>query len=319
MSRKRLKIIEHKNSGKLRSHEHTSYVGLALVLLMAFFPLLAYSAEAKTPYDGPEAGSVGLTGTVPSKPPTTAATITSPASGQRYSQTPITIRGSCPKETLVELFKNDIFAGSTACSDQGTYSIDIDLLIGQNRLVARVYDALNQPGPDSNAIIVYYDAIPPQAGALTPLDFGGDQLLLITDAVFRGSFPGQEMSVPITILGGAPSYAMNIQWGDGENSVVSRNDNLQFNTSHTYKKPGTYQLSLQATDVSGRVAFLTVAAIINGQPDTITNAAATTEPDNKLMLLWPLYTSTLAILISFWLGERRERATLSRRGLLLQS
>lgn len=319
MSRQRLKIIEHKHSGKLRSHEHTSYVGLAVILLMVLFPLAAYTATAKTPYDGPEASSVGLTGTVPAKPPTTAATITSPTSGQRFSQTPITVKGTCPTSTLVELFKNDIFAGSTACTTQGTYSLEIDLLIGENRLIARVYDALNQAGPDSKSVTVYYDAVPPQASALTPLDFGGDQLLLITDAVFRGSFPGDEMNVPVTILGGAPAYALNIQWGDGENSVISRNDNLQFNAPHTYKKAGTYQLSLQATDVSGRVAFLTVAAIINGQPDAVTTAANTSSTDNKLLLLWPLYTSTVAILISFWLGERREKAVLSHRGLLLES
>ena len=319
MSRNRLKIIEHKHSGKLRSQEHTSYVGLALVLLMAFFPLMVYTAGAATPYDGPEARSVGLSGVVPAKPPTTAATISMPTNGQRFAQTPITVKGTCPTGTLVELFKNDIFAGSTTCSDTGGYSIDIDLLIGQNLLIARVYDALNQPGPDSNAVTVFYDAIPPQAGPLTPLDFGGDQLLLITDAVFRGSFPGDEMNVPVTILGGAPAYALNIQWGDGENSVISRNDNLLFNAPHVYKKPGTYQLSLQATDVSGRVAFLTVAAIINGQPDTVAATASSNSSDNKLLLLWPQYTSTLAILISFWLGERRERSVLSKRGLLLES
>lgn len=317
MVRKKQKILPHKNSGKIQAHQHTSYGGLALVLLMAFFPLLVFSASAKTPYDGPEAGSVGLSGVVPGKPPTKAATIRTPLSGQRFAQSPVTVTGTCPQETLVEIFKNDIFAGSTACSDQGTYTLDVDLLIGENRLIARVYDALNQAGPDSNMVVIQYDALPPQGSALTPLDFGGDQLLLVTDAVFRGSFPGQEMSVPITILGGAPPYALNIQWGDGENDVISRSDGAQFNVPHTYKRPGTYQLSMQATDQAGRAAFITVAAIINGQPD-IAVGATEKSSNNKWLLLWPLYTSTAAILISFWLGERRERAVLSRRGLLLE-
>jgi hypothetical protein len=54
-----------------------------------------------------------------------------------------------------------------------------------------------------------------------------------------------------------------------------------------------------------------VAAIVNGQPDAA--AAGTTKtPANKLLLLWPLYTASVAVLVSFWLGERREKHILLR-------
>jgi hypothetical protein len=288
-----------------------------LILLAVGFVLLAYTASAASP--SPEAGSIGISGVMPGKPPTAAATIRQPANGQRFTTTPITVAGTCPADTLVEVFKNDIFAGSTPCSSAGVYTIEIDLLIGQNVLVARVYDALNQAGPDSNAVTVFYDALPSQAGALTPLDFGGDQLLLNTDAVFRGVFPEKEMNVPIDILGGTPPYAINVQWGDSTNKVIPRNDNLTFNATHIYKKPGTYQVSIQATDASGRVAFLTVASIVNGQPaiaNSTTTAAATT---NKLLVLWPLYVGAFAVVISFWLGERREKQILMKRGMIITS
>jgi len=285
-------------------------------LFVVGFLLTSFTVVADSP--GPQEGSVSLSGTVPGKAPAVAATIKSPTSGQRFSTTPVKITGTCPATTLVEIFKNDIFAGSTPCNDDGTYSIEIDLLIGANTLIARVYDSLNQPGPDSNAVNVFYDVLPGQGSGITPLDFGGEQLLLNTDAVFRGVFPDRELSVPIDILGGTPPYAVNVQWGDSTNKVISRNDNASFNASHTYKKPGTYKVTLQATDSGGRVAFLAVAAIVNGQPDL--PVAATTEDAgglSPLFALWPLYTATVAVVISFWLGEVREKRVLAKRGALL--
>lgn len=312
-----LKLSHYHHSGRLRPHEHTSYVPLGILLLFVGLSLIAYTAAASSP--GPEAGSIGLTGVVPGNAPTVAATITSPRNKQRFSTSPVTFTGTCPVGTLVEIFKNDIFAGSAECTEAGSFSIDIDLLFGENTIIARVYDALNQPGPDSDPITGFYDVLPPQSGLVTPLNFDGTQLLLNTDAVFRGSFPGQELFVPIDVLGGTPPYAINIQWGDTNNKVVPRNSNETFKVGHTYNKPGTYQISIQATDASGRVAFITVASIVNGQPvnDTAGSTATPASTTNQLLVLWPLYTSAIGIVLSFWLGERREKQILRKRGLLL--
>jgi hypothetical protein len=309
-----LKLSHIDHSGRLRPHEHTSYVPLGILLLIVGVVLAAYSVSAASP--PPESGSVGLTGEMPGPPPSTAATISKPTDGQRFGTSPITVSGTCPKDTLVELFKNDIFAGSTFCSKTGTYTLDIDLLFGKNILIARVYDALNQSGPDSNAVTVFYDALPPESGPLSPLDFIGAQLVLNTDAVYRGVFPQKSLNVPISILGGTPPYALNVQWGDSTNKLVSRHDNIPFDVDHAYSKPGTYQIALQASDTVGRVAFLSVAAIVNGQP-AAAPATASASPVNQLLLLWPLYVSAIAAVVSFWLGERREKHVLSKRGLLL--
>ncbi|HRJ05972.1 MAG TPA: hypothetical protein PK096_00170 [Candidatus Saccharibacteria bacterium] len=316
-----LKLIHHRHSGRLRPHEHTSYLPLAVLLAAVGFMLTVYTSYAASP--GPESSSIGLTGVVEGKPPTAAPTIDKPKSGQRFSTTPVSVSGSCPKDTLVEVFKNNIFAGSVPCQDDGSYSLDIDLLIGKNVLVARVYDDLNQAGPDSNKPTVFYDALAPQSGPLTSLDFGGAQLLLNTDAVFRGVFPNQELSMPIDILGGTPPYAVNIQWGDSSNKVVPRKNNLGFTVGHVYSNPGTYQVSIQGSDANGRVAFLTVAAIVNGQPTVTTSdkdgAAVSNSVLTRLLTLWPLYTSVVAIAVSFWLGERREKRLLLRAGPVYHS
>lgn len=317
MIKKWLKLSHHHHSGKLRPHEHTSYVPLGFLLVIVGFALTSFSTsvQSATPYDGPESGSIGIAGIMPGKPPTTAAVIKSPTTGQRFATSPITFSGTCPENTLVEIFKNDIFAGSTVCTDKGTFSLEVDLLIGQNSVVARVYDALNQAGPDSNIVIVYYDALPNPADSLNSFNFGGNQLLLNTDAVFRGIFPEQTMTVPLDILGGTPPYAVNIEWGDATNKVVPRNDNATFNVTHEYKKPGVYQVVFQATDAGGRVAFLTVAAIVNGQPDPVAATAPVATP-GQLLLLWPIFVGAVAVTVSFWLGEQREKRVLEKRGLL---
>ena len=316
-----LATITRKHTGKVRAHHHTTYLPLALILLVVGFVLLnitATAADLTWTRPGPAAGSIGMTGIVPGKPPTSAAIITSPTNGQRFTSTPVLVKGTCPENTLIELFKNDIFAGSTPCDTTGAFSLEIDLLIGQNVLIAKVFDALNQSGPDSNAVTVFYDAFGSQAGPLSSLNFGGSQLLINTDAVFRGTFPGQEMTMPIDILGGRAPYAVNIQWGDAKNSVVARNDNATFRASHVYEKAGTYQIALQATDADGRVAFLTVAAIVNGQPEVQAVAGSTSKktPLSSLLVLWPLYLGTFAVVISFWAGEWREKHILERQGKL---
>lgn len=309
-----LKISHHHHSGRLRPHEYTSYVPLAFLLLFVGLALLGCSVSALSS-PPPQADSVALSGTMPQPAPTVAATITSPAPQKHFTASPVSVSGTCPPNTLVEVYKNDIFAGSGPCSDSGTYSFEVDLLFGRNSLIARVYDALNQPGPDSRTVTVFYDALPPQSAALAPLSFGGAQLLLNTDAVYRGAFPEHLLNVPIDIIGGTPPYAVNVQWGDSTNKVISRNDNLTFNASHAYHKPGTYQISIQASDAKGRVAFITVAAIVNGQPSAVPAGTSSGTPANKLLLLWPLYTAAAAIVTSFWLGERREKHLLTGSNL----
>jgi hypothetical protein len=309
-------LLHHSHTGKLKPHEHTSYTPLGILLAIVGVLLITFTVNAATPYDGPESGSIGLTGIVPGKPPTTGATIEVPGNGQRFSATPVTVSGKCPANTLVEIFKNDIFAGSTACSSTGTYTLEIDLLIGQNLLVARVYDALNQPGPDSNTVTVYYDALPIQFGPIASFDFANAQLLINTDAAIRGVFPNKEMTMRIDLIGGRPPYAVNVQWGDSTNKISPRGDNIGFTVAHTYKKPGIYQIGIQASDADGRVAFLTVAAIVNGQPD-VTVATTTENKQNIFLMLWPLYTAILTAVISFWLGEKREKHVLKVHGQLV--
>jgi hypothetical protein len=306
-----LKISQHKHSGRLRPHEHTSYLPLALLVIAVGLTMVLCSVpDYSSASPGPAGGSVGLSGTVPKAPPKVGATISTPTNGQRFSTSPITVSGTCPANTLIEVYKNDIFAGSALCDNDGTYKFQVDLLIGKNDLVARVYDVLNQAGPDSNTVTVFYDALPAQSAPLSLLNFNDRQLLLNTDSIYRGVFPDQLLNIPIDVIGGSPPYAINVQWGDSNNKVIARPDNQSFNAGHTYHKPGTYQITLQASDSQGRVAFLTVAAIVNGKPAVAAASTGSNGGANKLLVLWPLFAVTATMVVSFWFGEQREKKIL---------
>lgn len=315
-----LKLAHHSHTGSRRPHEHTSYLPLLFLLLLVGASLTAFTSTAflwERP--DPEPATIGLTGVVPGKPPTEAATIDTPSGTTRVTTSPITVSGRCPENLLVEIYKNDIFGGSVMCSSDGNYTIEVDLLIGENVLTAHVYDSLSQAGPISNEVTVYFDVSPNATGQLGPLTFGGEQLVLNTDAVFRGTFPNETLSVPIDIIGGRAAYALNIQWGDGSNKVISRPSNQTFRADHVYSKAGVYSISIQATDADGRVAFLTVAAIVNGQPYAAATTTATTDTSlvARLLVLWPLYVIAFTIVTSFWLGERREKYVLEKHHLIL--
>lgn len=306
-----LKLIDHQHTGRLRAHEHTSYLPLAFILFIVGVTLatFTYSALAATPYTGPESGSIGLTGAVPAPPPTVAATINTPHDGQHFTSSPITVSGTCPAGTLIEVYKNNIFAGSAPC-DNGKYSIDIDLLFGQNSITVQVYDALNQAGPISKTVTVFYDYSLAQAAPSAFFNLSGSQLLLNTDAAYRGSFPNQQLNVPITVIGGTAPFAINVQWGDVNNQVISRSNNTTFNASHAYKKPGTYKITLQGSDSNQLVAFLSVAAIINGKPELQAANGVSRASVNKILVLWPIFAIAATALVSFWVGERREKKIL---------
>jgi hypothetical protein len=307
----KLKIIEHQHSGRLRPHEHTSYLPLAFLVLVVGFLLILFSFSTPTEASpGPEGGSVGLSGSVPAKPPKVAAVITSPINGQHFTTTPVNISGTCTDGTLIEIFKNNIFAGSAPCDSNGKFSISVDLLYGKNTLIAKIFDVLNQAGPDSAPVTVYNDMPQPSTSFGAFADFTGQQLILSTDSVYRGKFPKQQLNVPISIIGGTPPFAINVDWGDSNSDIIPRGNNTVFNALHAYKKPGIYKITIKGSDSHLLVAFLQVAAFINGQPSVIAANASTPAKASKILMLWPIFAIAVTLVVSFWMGERREKKIL---------
>src|ERR1039458_1665129 len=130
--------------------------GLSICLGLAILTAIICNQTAWAANPGPGSGSIGLQGTISTAPPTRGATIAIPSNGAVFTAVPITVSGLCPSNLLVKIFSNNIFVGSTVCSN-GSYSLQVDLFGGRNGLVARVYDSLGQAGPDSNTVTVTFN------------------------------------------------------------------------------------------------------------------------------------------------------------------
>ena len=282
--------------------------GLMVSLLVAAIALQwTHLAAAVTS----ESGSVGLQGTISSPPPSQAATITIPHDGQAFTQLPITVSGLCPDGLLIKLFKNNVFAGSTQCT-KGSFSLQTDLFTGQNELIARDYDALDQAGPDSNKVTVSFTDASQGAGT---------RISLTSNYAKRGANPGQALTWPIILSGGIGPYAISVDWGDGKTpDLLSQQFPGTFTIQHTYNSPGVYNIIVKGSDHNGGVAYIQLVGIANGalSQDTGSTTKTTTVPAAtttvKTQILWqPAAVFVPFIVSTFWLGKRYELRMIRRR------
>lgn len=287
------------------------FLPLAVTALL-IVPTTLVSALGST--QNPQSGSVGLEGTVAAPPPTQAATIATPGNGQTVSKIPITISGLCKTGLLVKVFSNNIFIGSEQCQG-GSYSISADLFSGRNDIVSRVYDALDQAGPDSNLVTVTFnDAQFVQFGTRVTLSSNYAQL---------GAAPGDVLDWPIIISGGVGPYALSVDWGDGTApDLQSVSFAGQQDVKHVYRTAGIYKVVVQATDHNGTTAFLQLVGVGTGKVSQGTQGSggssstpATAITPNKvspwlyvpIVMIFPLIGST------FWLGRRHELYVLRKK------
>ncbi|HEY8998819.1 MAG TPA: hypothetical protein VIM53_00705 [Candidatus Saccharimonadales bacterium] len=274
------------------------------VLLLAHAP----KATALGSSDPTQSGSVGLQGTITSAPPTSAATIGTPANGAHFTTLPITVSGLCSGSLLIKVFANNVFVGSAVCQN-GSYTMQIDLFDGTNDLIARVYDSLDQQGPDSNTIAVTYTSSQFANTGIQPLE-------LTSNYARRGANPGSVLTWPIVLSGGTPPYALSVSWGDNKaTDLLSESFAGTVTLSHTYDTAGLYQVIIKATDKNGQEAFLQLVGVANGAVQSSasgsTNGGSTVI--TKTNLLWgPAVAMIPLIIIGFWLGRRAELTSLRR-------
>lgn len=270
-------------------------IGLATMLLVLVIGL--ETAWAANP--SPQSGSIGVQGTISTAPPTRGATIAVPGNGAVFSTTPITISGLCQTGLLVKVFSNDIFVGSTLCAN-GSYSLQIDLFSRQNNLVVRVYDALDQAGPDSATVTVTFNDS-------QSLQFG-THISLSSNYAEYGAPPGTELDWPILLSGGIGPYAISVDWGDSSaQELLSTSNDGPITIKHVYKIAGTYNVIVKAVDKNGEAAFLqlvgqaTGAVIHNGG-----KAAGNITVEKGSVAWWPALAMIPLIFATFWIGRRYE-------------
>jgi hypothetical protein len=271
----------------------------ATTLLLLFAFSFDVAAQYVFPTTGVDTDNIGLEGTVSGNPPTQAATIVSPASGAVFNELPLTVSGWCPNGLLVKVFKNNVFGGAVMCANN-SYSLQIDLFSGRNDLVARVYDALNQSGPDSNVVTITFN------DSFTPPNIAA-RINLTSNYASRGSNPSEVLAWPIIVSGGVEPYAISVDWGDNSGAdVYTILLAGEFTIQHTYEQSGVYRVLIKASDKNGAIAYLQLVGVGNGE---VSGTAASSESKSTTItiIVWQIFLlALLLVLLAFWLGRRYE-------------
>ncbi|HVW23229.1 MAG TPA: PKD domain-containing protein [Candidatus Saccharimonadales bacterium] len=276
-----------------------------LSLMLAVLAGVGQAGAANNFPDQTSGGSIGLQGEISQAAPTQGATITVPSNGATFSSLPITVSGLCPSNLLIKIFSNNVFVGSTFCSN-GSYSLKVDLFNGQNQLVARDYDSLDQAGPDSNTVNVTFNDV-------QFAEFG-THVQLTSNFAERGAPPNQELDWPIILSGGNGPYAISVDWGDGSpTTLFSQAASGTFTIRHTYKSSGIYTVIVKATDKNNGTAFLQLIAVASGAKQSNAKGGTASSLTKVKILWWPALLMVPLILATFWVGRRYELYVLRKQ------
>ncbi len=317
-----------------RSKFYLPWPFITLILLSVGVLLVGWTFQAG-------AADLHVTAKVSAPLPSGPAVILSPADGDRFKEVPITVSGTCPTDTYVKIFDNNFFRGTAICTTDGNFTLDIDLFPGANKLEAKVFNITDDEGPQSPPITVYYDVPeqpvqrPPNTGEIAtpssntsssqPVTSTITPFIIKTDFVYRGYKVGQSVELIFETSGGELPYALNIDWGDGTNTVVSQKDTGKVSVSHQYKKAGdrtnsSFIVKVSGSDGKGRHSFLQLFLIVH--PAGVSGFVANTLPSGPhiksswFRFIWPAYGVVILMAASFWLGEREELVELRNKSRL---
>ncbi len=306
-------LLPRHHTGKLAEHTHTSYAGLAFLLIVAALVVAAFGAMAQAGEgDTSGGGSAGIFASVPAKVPD-ATTIASPKSGTQVDTIPLTVSGACTAGALVKVFKNGVVAGATTCKPSGSYSLPIDLFFGTNTLIAQAYNIQDVSGPSSLAVgVQFVPASGPLATQFQHFDdstAAANQLFVKADA-FHQAIGAEDTQWKLELVGGTAPYAVTVSWGDGKSSVYSRMQGGFFDVRHRYaSRSGNFDVVVKVADSTSKTAFIQLVAV----GTTVAAAGGQAAPSRIIAVAWPILVLMAAVVAAFWVGERYEKRLLRKR------
>jgi hypothetical protein len=250
-----------------------------------------------------------VTAVVPAQSLAQGAVITSPTAQTTVTTATLQVSGTCPSGAYVKLYTNNTFSGVTFCENDGTFSLDDDLYLGQNNLIAEDFNVTNQQGPTTSTVTVDYvpptppssisstgssdvstgsstltqstpvpsdDTITPGLTSVAPSTTvsAAPTLLLTSNYQYQTSPVTSDFTWEVDVQGGNPPYQVNIAWGDGTTSNLVFNTDPIFKIKHHYAAQGYYAIKVKAVDKTGIVRFIQLAARIV-RPNTTGNLSTT--------------------------------------------
>src|SRR4051812_4814653 len=100
---RKLKLSHHRHSGKRLPHAHTSW-GLLMVFMLATVLISLFATKVALADDIVQSGNMKVNARVPGPAPSSPAVIETPQDGQIFTTSPITVSGTCPANTAVQIY-----------------------------------------------------------------------------------------------------------------------------------------------------------------------------------------------------------------------
>lgn len=330
MTKKRShRLVNNAYSGRKRVirrrrpiHKRVMLHPLMILFLMCVGVVLVGSTILRS-----NAANTVISATIEAPELTEPAIISQPVEGAIFTSTPITVTGICPDNSYVNLYRNGQFSGVDICINNN-FQIQTDLFSGNNQLLAQDYNLTNEVGPTGTTINIIYN--PPVVTVSTPTtvstrptsSISSMPLLVNSQFQYQAVTVGQIFSWNINITGGTPPYTVTVNWGDGSVSTYSFSTDPTFIISHDYKTAGNYVIKVNVRDFTGRNTFLQLIGIIHSPivgpvaSGTVTPKSVSSSVSKAIRhyswVAWPSYLIIVALVFSFWLGEREEISTLTR-------
>ncbi|HUB94113.1 MAG TPA: hypothetical protein VMB52_06440 [Verrucomicrobiae bacterium] len=290
-----LKLQHYRHTGKLLHHHHTSYRGLAIVLVFAGVVMVALGMVNRA-----AAQSFGIQATVLAPVPATAPIIASPAPNTIVKQSSMLVTGSCPlitPQVTVSIQVDGTLAGASACDSNNDFSVPISLSAGDHTLTANTMTITGQYGPGSSPIVVKTVAA---AATSAP------SVITVTASTPAADLDSNNaVTWAGTITASSPdSLFVHVDWGDGSQNNYTVKPGPQSFT-HTYSTTTSHNILLSASDTSGDTKNIQYAAV--AYTAAAPQAATTTTSlysKRTVAGLYSLYFTVVCIASVIWLEAK---------------
>ncbi|HSX15680.1 MAG TPA: hypothetical protein VLF40_02730 [Candidatus Saccharimonadales bacterium] len=293
-----LKLKHHRHTGRRLHHKHTSYRGLAVVLVLAGVVMVA---TALLQHAAASAFSVG--GVVAITPPKVSATISTPVAGATLTSQDELVAGTCPLVTphvAVVIKMDGNVAGSAMCDDNENFAMPLRFAAGAHTLVAQVFTLTGGQGPDSQPSTVTY-----KPTRNTPVATGITASSEDTFSVIGGD---QTAKWDGTISGGTAPYNVIINWGDGQrenHTITLASANLNQHFTHKYDTVQSYNSLVAISDADGHSVQLQYAAVSYTVPAPMAVVSSTSPLVTPTIAgLYGLFITVVAVSSIIWLEAK---------------
>jgi len=292
--------LQHRShTGKVLHHTHTSYRALAVILTLSGLFIVGLNIASHVAAD-----TFGVSAMVGVPVPSSAPSISTPASGTAIAGPGILVTGSCPLVTpqvVIEVSVDGNPAGTSACDSNNDFTVSISMTPGQHMVAARSLTMSNQKGPSSHPIIVTTSA---DLSSVVPITANSPFIYAAGRTITWAGLIGA--------VNDANNHYVHIDWGDNSQSNYVEKTGAQ-SFSHTYATLGSHNIALTAYDSSttSRSEQFAEAGFTSA---SFPQAAESTTPivnTRTVAGLYGLYLSAVCVTVLIWIEAKhaaRERA-----------